>query len=121
MVDFKEMTVEEWEDRYEPIQNEDGAEVFYEGTHSETYEYDFTALINAATELAGGNEDDAFKYIWSRLDGEDNDNMYIENGIRVVNRLDYCLTKRPWMSREDDKSKIIQVLYFESEGEETWV
>ena len=106
------LSLEDWEDRYDPIQDENG-EVWYETYKSDSYERDFDALMNEASRLAGG-EKDAYKYIWTRIDGSEDDNMYLVNGIRFVNRLDYCITNKPWADSDSSGGDmLIEVLYYE--------
>ena len=51
-----------------------------------------------------------YMFIWTRLDGDDG-KLHLTNGIRYVNRLDYCVTRKPWVNRETPKEAIIDVDY----------
>ena len=109
-MNYTVLTLEEWEDKYEPVQDIEGVEIFYETYISDGYVRDYQALLDEATRLAGGSELKAHHHIWTRQDGEDG-NLVLTNGIHFVNRLDYCLTKKPWATKENDKSKDIVVKY----------
>ena len=98
--EIRALSFEAWEKKFMPLQ-EDGNEVWYETFESDSYENDYKALIEKATRFAGGDSKRAFLYIWTRLDGDDGD-LYLTNGIRYVNRLDYCLTTLPWGELGED-------------------
>ncbi len=112
MSNTRQITCEEWEKKYDPIQDKEGSEIFYETHDSSGYIRGYTALLDRAKELAGGNEILANRHIWTRMDG-DSGRLVLVNGIHFVNRLDYCLTKKSWASREVDKDLDIEVEYEE--------
>ena len=85
---------DEWVKKYNPICGDEG-ERFYETYVSDSYEDDFEALKKKATELAGGSKKEAFRHVWTRVDG-DSGKLILLNGYHMCNRLDYCLTKEPW-------------------------
>lgn len=98
---YIEMSLDDWEKKFMPLQGEDGNETWYETYVSENYEHDFKAMWDRAMGLSGGNIVKAYAHIWTRKDGDDG-GMYLTNGLRVVNRLDFCLCKKPWAEVGED-------------------
>lgn len=83
------MDHQDWLQRYKPVQNHfdpNGADKLYE-TYGKQYEY----VI----------KQDCYK-IWTLLDTEGD--IYIANGLYIVNRLGYYLTEKPF-----DSKALIQV------------
>jgi hypothetical protein len=102
------ISIEEWESKYKPIVNAEGFEQFFYPKSSGQFSYD--QMISIATSLAKGDEEKAIFHVWTRQD-DDNGNLILSNGSHYVNRLDYCLTKKPWGSTKDDFKKNIVVNY----------
>jgi len=87
------MTLTEWEEKYIPIQDSEGCEIFFE-----TYGEHLNELHVAANELALKALPtiiEPYQFIWTRVDSSEGDLILI-NGFRRVNRIDYCLTTVPW-------------------------
>lgn len=101
---MEQMTYEKWEEKYQPLHDENG-DIFYETFTSPKIEHDYKALVEAAIVLANGLETQAYRYVWTRVEG-DNDGMYLLSGFHLVNRQDYCLCTVPF-----DEDEAIEVLY----------
>jgi hypothetical protein len=73
---MEELTLEEWYDLYEPLENEDGEII------------DFDLERNKLKEFGSD-------YIWTEVDCE-NEECYILNGLHIVNKSRIFITKNPW-------------------------
>jgi hypothetical protein len=82
-----EKELEDWETKYQPMQNhlDKGNDKF------ETYgeELEFVRTINST-------EPDR---VWTLIEG-DSGNLWITNGYRFVNRLNYFITKHPYEGKD---------------------
>jgi len=103
------LKIDEWEILYSPLQDDEG-EIFYHPS-SDGSELSFDALIEKASEFVGGNKKAAYRHIWTRVDYDGK--LYLVNGIHVVNRLDYCITEKPWWTGRGDDT-VIEVEYEEA-------
>ena len=88
------ITYEEWEEKYKPIKNKRGDIAF--DTHNEE-DIKF---------LRDNQSKDALN-IWTLVDSDDGESLFIDPGYRFVNRLEYYITE---VSREN-KDDFVQVEY----------
>ncbi len=89
---FKEMSEDEWFEKYKPIKNNLDKHASFDGYMFETYD----------EELAFVKEQDEFN-IWTYGDG-DNGGTFIWNGYHIVNRIGYFITEVPF--ENDDEIQI---------------
>lgn len=78
MTNFIEMTYDEWEAKYRPLEN-DGSPIYW---------------MDSPNELAAIDP----KFVWTWRDGEPD---CITNGIAWVNRYEYIVTEIAWNENED--------------------
>jgi hypothetical protein len=80
---MREITEDEFDDEFEFIKNpivDDGETYMFETTGPEL---DFVKAQPINT-------------VWTRVDGDDTDRIYIMSGFHVVNRIGYYITTTPW-------------------------
>jgi len=70
-----------FEKLYQPVTKQDGSMLF------ETYGYDLEEVINTN-----------YNHIWTLLDCDGK--LRIGAGYHIVNRMNYIITKHPWISNE---------------------
>jgi len=112
---FRDITIDEWESRYNPLQDEDGLEIFYSPFRNkdcDEADLNFETLEEDAEAFAVSNGGSWYHYVWSRQE-DDNGRLVLTNGVHTVNRLDYCLTHNSWASRAMDEDIDILVRYEE--------
>lgn len=81
------LTEKEWEQRYNPIETEVGLD-------------DYETIVKSAIELANGAEEQAYRYVWTILEG-DNDRQWLVNGFHIVNKIGYKLCAFPFSGDEN--------------------
>lgn len=98
-MEFKEMTMEEWESTYKPIYNHIDENASFQddtgrGIMFETFgdEVEFVKSQDPACIWTYGDGDDGGSYIW--------------NGWHFVNRLGYFITKVPCVSNTEIQIKV---------------
>ena len=83
---YELLSFENWERKYKPIQNPRNTDIFF-CTHDED---DIQFLKE--------NQDDDALNIWTLMDGE-GEELFIDSGYRVVNRIEYMITEVPRESK----------------------
>ena len=86
------MTIDEWEDKYEPLQDDDGVEIQF-GIYSESKKID--DISKMYSDISGS---EPFNHVWTLIDG-DIGKLIISNGYRVCNSINYFVTKKPWTEK----------------------
>lgn len=85
MIKQKTITVDDWDKKYQPIQNYISKDSSWNGTMFETYAPD----IDYVVQVANSNPDT----VWTWVDGDAG--TYLVNGYHFVNRIGYFVTKIP--------------------------
>lgn len=94
------ISVEEWDEKYKPMDNHIDLNASWEGSMFETYGAELEFVRNTPTDR-----------IWTYCEG-DNDEILLIAGYHLVNRIGYFITREPW----EDES--ITILVCDSEQEE---
>jgi hypothetical protein len=92
---FKEISEDEWFEKYKPIKNNLDKHASFDDYMFETYD----------EELAFVKEQDEFN-IWTYADG-DNGGTFIFNGYHIVNRIGYFITEVPFSNEEEIQVRIL--------------
>ncbi len=100
---FKEISEDEWFEKYKPIQNHIVGNASFDGCMFETYG-DEEVFVKAQDP----------HYIWTYGDG-DNGGTFIWSGYHIVNRIGYFITEVPF---ENDDEIQITIETYEEQGEE---
>lgn len=97
---FIELTMEEWEAQFKPINNHIDENASFDGIMFETYdeEVDFV------------KEQDVH-HIWMYGDGDDG-GSYIWSGWGFVNRIGYFITEVPWVEGTTYQVKVSEPWFF---------
>ena len=101
------ITYEEWRKKYKPLFNGEDYEQAFETYESDSYEWDWTALIAKATKYAKGDADKAFLHIWTEVDSDSGEEIILCNGIRRVNRIQYYVCEVPFADTVEEGLKYL--------------
>lgn len=101
MITAISMTIEEWEDKYQPMTNHINPEASWNGALYETY----------GEELEFMNKVD-YRHVWTYVDGDDG-GTYLVSGRCFVNRIGYIVTANKW-----DEDDMIEIQICEPDEEE---
>lgn len=87
---FIKLTEDEFEAQFKPIENlEQGQDI---------YQFDaYSSKDSGFLQFMAVNHPN---HIWTRIDGEDGC-IYNINGWHIVNRIDYVITKVPWLDNHE--------------------
>jgi hypothetical protein len=83
MITAKRMTIEEWEDKYQPMNNHINPEASWNGALYETYGEEVRFIY-----------DTDHTHVWTYMDGDDG-GTYLVSGRHYVNRIGYIITAVP--------------------------
>lgn len=90
-----------WNDEFELAMYDEKNEVHQLQADHTTWE----KMIDFSSRLSmdyGLGRKDWYRFLWTSIDGEDG-SIYLNNGTRFVNRIDFWLSKKPW-GINDNKS-----------------
>ena len=109
------MTVEEWEEKYEPVKdaNGDGDQYYH---WNEEIQPGWSALVEEVRKYAKSPEEFHF-HVWTMCDNDEGD-LVVANRIRYVNRLEYIVTKKPWGNTESSEDLYIEIDYSGASGDD---
>ena len=102
-MNYKEITLNEFEEAYKPIQDDDGIELQFD-TYQEALDYVKENIIKEE------NIEDLhmkYRYIWTAIDSDDS--YIFSNGYHMCNRLFYVVCKNPWGTNDDEENKNISI------------
>ena len=87
---FIQLTDDEFEEQFKPVENLDQGEG--------TYQFDaYDSTDNGFLQFMAINYPN---HVWTRIDGEDGC-IYNINGWHIVDRIDYVITEVPWLDNHD--------------------
>ena len=84
-----QITYEEWQSKYKPVENKINPVESFDGTAFETYGTDLDYIVSLT------NSNKSIHYVWTLIES-DNENEYIVPGYCLVNRQLYFITENPW-------------------------
>ena len=100
---MRQMTIEEWEEEFIPLENQFDINASFSGTMFETFDIElgFVLGVNSVASLK----------VWTYVDGDGG--TYIVDGYHLVNRIGYFITQN---ARPDDQ--FYEVIVSQDEPEE---
>jgi len=111
--DFRYLSEDRYEEEYDSVMYNEEEEHFQLQADSTSWEE-----MKAFAETLAENPRHWYRHVWTSIDGDDG-TMYLNNGVRVVNRMDYWFSRNPWgcgIKKIDDET-FIQVAW---EGQNDW-
>jgi len=91
-VKFVQISFDEWEKKFEPIENHLSDNAGLGGLLFETYGDEVLYAVGVANKVAeAGDNDKPTLHVWTYIDGDDG--TYIIDGYHYVNRIGYLITK----------------------------
>lgn len=91
---YKQISYDEWEEKYVPITNFVNSNASFEGRMFETYGEELEAVAAHAEKTNGLG-------VWTLMDSDEDDEMVICNGFCYVNRIGYFITENPYGETEN--------------------
>ena len=80
-----EISWDEWVQEYKPVPNQKNPNASWDG---------FLHFLHEMFGRASENIDS--RHIWTLLDSDDSDVLFVVNGCHFVNRVGYFRTEKPW-------------------------
>ena len=87
------LTEEQFEEQFTRVKNHIDTNAGWDGCLFETYDEELrhVSIVGMKTP----------KNVWTLLEGDDEDKLYISNGFRIVNRMGFFITEEEWEGETD--------------------
>ena len=86
------LTEEQFEEQFTRVENHIDTNAGWDGCMFETFGEELEYVRMMAQK---GNR------VWTLIEGDDDDFLYISNGMRLVNRMGYFITREEWEGETD--------------------
>jgi len=87
------LTEDQFDEKFTKVKNHIDTNAGWSGCMFETFGDEMTHILKTAEVTP--------KNVWTLLEGDDEDMLYISNGIRLVNRMGYFITNEEWDGETD--------------------